>query len=387
MGIKMEKAENKPALVCVGLPTWEGDYLKSTVQLMSELAKNYRVLYVEYTRTVKDTNGLKKAELREITLANGATVHVLTPASTLPINWLGNHFLYAAGLTLNAFWLKKDILKAMQLLKMQQPLVVNAFQPGYGLKLLGKLDEVSTTYYCYDEIGEAAWCKKHGKRYEENYISKVNQVIVSSSALLEKKIRLQPHSFLVKNGVDLSVFAMEKTPKSTKKTIGYVGTIDSRIDVTLLEKTIKQFPENQFLFIGRILDKSVFSILNRFKNVHFEGAKTADELPKYIEKIDVGLIPFKKNAFTRHIYPLKINEYLASGMPVVTTPFADLTEFSSCVYIGNKQDFIEKLARALEENDMEIMQKRMALAQQNTWAQRATQFSMILNQNLPLTHK
>lgn len=368
----------KPSIVCIGLPKWEGDYLKSTVQLMSEMAAWFTVLYVEYTQTIKDTKGFKNGLLREVKVANGGKLYVLTPPSTLPINWITDNTLYDWGLTLNAKMIEKSIRQAMQQLNIQNPIVINAFQPAYGVKLLGKLNEKSTTYYCYDEIAAAEWCKKHGEEYEYAFMKKVNQVIVSSTALLEKKSQIQPNCFLVKNGVDLGIFKTNKSQKNTIKTIGYVGSIDNRLDVQLLENLIQHFPENPFLFVGRIVDEHVFKTLNRFENVRFEGAKNSEELPEFINKIDIGLIPFKKNEFTRAIYPLKINEYLASGMPVVATDFADLSDFEAYIYSTKKDDFIAQLKKAIEEDNQEIIQNRIQFAEQNTWKNRALAFSKII---------
>lgn len=83
----------------------------------------------------------------------------------------------------------------------------------------------------------------------------------------------------------------------SKKTIGYIGSIDDRIDA----ESIEAMTNYKLLFVGRIIDKSIESNLNRCPNVEFTGAKQPNELVRYMEKIDVGLIPFEKIEFTKNI--------------------------------------------------------------------------------------
>ena len=51
-------------------------------------------------------------------------------------------------------------------------------------------------------------------------------------------------------------------------------------------------------------------------NVHFLGLKIQAQLPAYLQRFDVGLIPFRVTSTTHAVSPLKVYEYLASGVPV-----------------------------------------------------------------------
>ncbi len=380
-------------IICLGLPAWEGDYLKSTVQLMSEMTHFSRVLYVEYTYTwvdvVRGLLGKNKApvkrilgrenRLRNIKLANGNEILVLTLPAILPINWISNKSIYAFFLKINTKSIERTIKKVIQKVKINNPLIINAFQPSFGLNLKGKLNEKATIYYCYDEISEASWCKKHGAWTEQAYMKMVDAIVVSSKSLLERKKTIQPNTFLVKNGVDISIFSQfKKSENAEKKTIGYIGSIDDRIDTEMMQKIIEAMPNYHFLFVGRIIDKSIESNLNRCPNVEFTGAKQPNELAKYMEKIDVGLIPFEKNEFTKNIYPLKINEYLASGMPVVSTNFADLTDFEGLIYESDETNFKENIKTAIAEKSKILIEKRIAFAKANSWKNRAVELNKII---------
>jgi glycosyltransferase involved in cell wall biosynthesis len=86
----------------------------------------------------------------------------------------------------------------------------------------------------------------------------------------------------------------------------------------------------------------------------------------------VGLIPFVKNDLTAGIYPLKINEYLALGLPVVSTHFADLSDFQGvCTVADDTNTFLAAIAQALLPQPDGEQERRRRFAEQNTWAARA----------------
>ena len=91
--------------------------------------------------------------------------------------------------------------------------------------------------------------------------------------------------------------------------------------------------------------------------------------------MDVVLIPFLKNTLTKSIYPLKINEYLAAGKPVVSTAFSDdIRTFPNLIYLAeNEQSFIDQISEALLENNPTWVQQRIDCAASNTWEARIRQ--------------
>lgn len=387
----------KNDIICLGLPAWEGDYLKSTVQLMSELTAFHNVLYVEYTYTltdvlkgffgksnvpVKRVLGIKN-RLRKIEFQNGNNIYVLTLPAVLPINWISNRSIYESFLRFNTKIIEVALKLVCKKIGFSNPLIINAFQPNYGLYLKEKLNEKATIYYCYDEISAANWCKKHGTWAEQKFMKMVDAVVVSSKALLDTKSKIQQNTFLVKNGVDTSIFSQSKKEISKRKsTIGYVGSIDDRLDLQLLQSIIESFPKHDFLFVGRIVEMCIWTQLQKYPNVKFVGSQQPEQLAEYMKIIDVGLIPFKKNEFTKNIYPLKINEYLACGMPVVSTDFADLSDFEGFIYESKNTDFGSNLILALEEKNEELIENRIAFAQQNSWKNRAAEFNQIIEKTL-----
>ena len=119
-------------------------------------------------------------------------------------------------------------------------------------------------------------------------------------------------------------------------------------------------------------------------NVIFTGKKNIAELPAYLRYVDVCIIPFLCNQLTRSIYPLKINEYLSAGKPVVSTTFSeDILSFNDVIYASDDQDaFIENIDEAIADNADSVARRRIARASQNNWEDRARQFTVIVEEFL-----
>lgn len=387
-------------ILCVGFPSWEGDYMKSTVLLMKELAKFNNVIYAEYHFTFKDLLygifrinknvpvlrmlGIKK-RARKIRVSGRHFLHVLTLPPSIPVNWVNNPIIYEALNYINALLAKWVIRKAQRKLNQIKPIVINAFSPALGNGLLKAFDEKAVIYYCYDQISHAKWAKKHGQNQEWKFIHLVDAVIVSSEELYKAKSQINKNCYLVKNGVDYNLFSksleIKKKIIKTKhtKTVGYLGSIDDRLDYELIKYLAKKLPSIHFKFVGRIVDFKVHQELEMLSNVSFTGPKNPQEIQYELATFDIGIIPFIKNEFTRNIYPLKINEYLAAGLPVVTTDFAPLNEFESLISISSEPGiFLEHLEQELNNGHHFKQEERRNHALKNSWQSRADQFNLAM---------
>ncbi|WP_367387836.1 glycosyltransferase [Lewinella sp. LCG006] len=393
-----ERAASLPPIVCVGFPRWEGaDYLSSTVQLMGELARKHRVLYVDYPFTYKDVwgndEGVPRAALsgetpalQERILAHGGKVQLLRLPPFLPANFLTNNLAYDAVLAWNAQRAARAIRKALKQLAWENPIVINAFNPALGNALAGKLNEQLLVYYCYDEISAAPWIAQHGARHEQRFLANVDLTIVSSQGLYDHKKGNTPAIALVKNGVNLDLFkttGQRPTDVPDGQIIGYVGSVDDRLNYQLLDSIALSYPEVALVFVGRIMAERAARKLATLPNVHLLGPKPPEQLGDYLESFSLGLIPFVKNDLTAGIYPLKINEYLALGLPVVSTNFADLSDFSGFIEEApNTAVFLKAVARALSGQAPATPSERRNFAAENSWQGRAEKLTTILTNHL-----
>lgn len=383
-------------ILCISNPSWEGEFATTIVELMAVAAERHNVLYVDYQFTVKDLlftlAGKAKApwkrmlglkpRLREIKLSGPHAVQVLTPPTIMSVNFLKEGGLYRRLLKSNSETVARSIDQALEKLGMTEDLIViNAFSPAMGLYNVGRFRENIHLYHCYDEIGAAEWFGAQGAALELEYMPKVDGIICTSRGLYHSKRAYNKNTFLVQNGVNFERFnqGFNDNLKVEKKIVGYVGTIDDRLDYALLEKLFKDHPDFAFHFVGRCTYGAGKRILSRFPNVELLGAMHVSALPEVLATFHAGLIPFVENDFTRGIYPLKINEYLAAGLPVILTRFSDLSEFEDTASIcDGAEAFSRALRQEIEEDSLSRRQARAEIARRNSWPGRWQEIEKII---------
>ena len=384
------------SIVCMPLTTWDSNFPNTVVKMMTLLSKENKILFVDYQFTFKDLiSSWRKPpvkrilgfdeRLQKVTTSIGSEVYVLTPPPVLPVNWIKDYASYKFFLNLNAGIIKGAIQKAMIELDIENPIVINGYNSFYGLPLAGELNEMLNIYYCYDEIKGDQWYSLHGARIEEEYMRKADMVIATSQALYESKCGINENCHVVKNGVDFAPFnSVADIPKEgTLKVVGYTGSIDERFDIDMVIFLVEQMPYARFDFVGRITNEEARRSLEVFPNVRLYGSRKPEEVPMFLPKMDVCIIPYLQNEVTKGVYPLKINEYLAAGKPVVMTDFAPLSEFNSIVRIASsKTDFLKFLREEIENNTEDKKKARIEVARKNSWENRVEELSGVIEKFL-----
>lgn len=388
-------------IVCVSNTTWEGFYTKSTVQLLSLLAQQNKVLFVEYPFTWKDLLftiigkgrapvarmlGLKKrVEAKQS--AFRTTVYQLILPPMLPSEFIKIESVYRILLRFNATIYALFVKRALKKLNMGNPFCINAYNAIYGNHLVGKLTEKLHVFYCYDGPD----IRRYGQRAvsaDRGLAQKTDGLIVTSEFLAESMKGLNPNIEVVKNGVDFNLFNTNaKTETNQNKThkVGYIGSLDHRFDLETVEFAIKNLPEYEFEFVGDQMNKHIAEVLSKYTNVKFLPPVKPYEVPELLRNCDVGLIPYLCTEYTKNIYPLKINEYLSVGVPVVLTPFAVLPEFEEIVsFAGGKEAFCNAIRNEVETDNLEKIKERIVFAKNNSWESRAVQFSNVLEKLINL---
>ncbi|OHB70912.1 MAG: hypothetical protein A2W17_03985 [Planctomycetes bacterium RBG_16_41_13] len=256
----------------------------------------------------------------------------------------------------------------------------------------GQFGESIYCYRTYDEIANF-----FSNRYiadvideiEGKNIHKVDIVFASSKAQLEKRKALHPRVFLVPNAGNFRHYNKAVTDKLERPSdiknilppiIGLISTIDFRIDFALLEAVAKSHSEWSLVIIGPLREysfegwKESINNLKSLCNVHFLGKRDFRVLPAYMKCFDIGIIPFLVNPVTNTMYPYKLHEYLAAGLPVVSTDLHELEPFKEIVRLAkSKDEFIKLIEEELQTNSLSKIQKRIEAASQNDWAVRAEQ--------------
>jgi glycosyltransferase involved in cell wall biosynthesis len=255
---------------------------------------------------------------------------------------------------------------------------------------VGALGEVLSVYYCVDDFTH--WPGVDGdliKRMEELLLDKVDFVCASSEDLCRKKSRNGARPMLLAHGVDFDHFqaqvggAKQALPDCPSPVIGFFGAISSWLDFDLLASLASMRPDWSFVLVGPV-DTDVSS-LESLANVHLSGRVSYQELPAVAAGFAVALIPFQLNEMTRSVNPLKLMEYLACGLPVVSTPLPEVLKFAGTVYIADSADgFAREIDLALAEDSPEKRQARLEVARQFSWESVAETLSAAIESALPV---
>ena len=334
---------------------WSGDPLSKT-HLMRVLAKDNRILWINAianrmpTTSSKDIsrifNKLKSftEPIREVE----PNIFVLNP---LAIPAYGNKTIVA----LNQRSLVSQVKKAIRKLGFTN--VVNmVFNPAAGM-IAGKLDESELIYYCVDEYtaftGSSAL-----KDIEEKLFRDADLVIVSAERLYDSKKGFNANTHIIRHGTDWRHFrtALDEATRIPdeianlpRPVIGFHGLLADWVDYELIRKVAEHFCDGSVVLIGKIAvdAEAAVKILDGVPNVHFLGRKPYAELPAYCKGFDVALNPFAINELTLAANPLKVREYLAAGLPVVSTDIPEVRVLEDCLVGVSTQDFIAKIEHAL----------------------------------------
>ena len=214
---------------------------------------------------------------------------------------------------------------------------------------------------------------------EEDALSRGSDlVLITSNDLLEEQQKLNPHCLLLPNACDFEHFSvslslMPSTLAPLRRPIlGYYGAISDWFDSEMIAEMAQLRPDWSIVLIGSTFGARL-DLLQSRRNVLFLGELPYKGLPAYLHGFDICLIPFKLIPLTMATNPVKLYEYLSAGKPVVAVPLPELLpcEKEGLVYIARSaQELVESIKRALNENNVELVEMRRQFAQRNTWEER-----------------
>lgn len=200
----------------------------------------------------------------------------------------------------------------------------------------------------------------------------LSDLLVASAQTLADRLATESRRevALVPNAVNLRLFRRGEYSRpldmvTGRPTITYVGALWGEwFDWEQLIALAEAYPQSSVVVIGDYRGQCP----KMLPNLHFLGLKPQRELPAYLAHSDVAIIPFKISDLTQAVSPLKVFEYLAMGVPVVSTPLREL-EGMPYVFTGaTHQDFCDQVVKAAEtEVDPVVIQRFIAA---NSWGER-----------------
>ncbi|MGI4021114.1 MAG: glycosyltransferase [Janthinobacterium lividum] len=383
----------KPALITnqdfiiVGQQAWDTEIGSNCKNIALELSKHNRVLYVNppldritLFRKKNDEKVIKRKRMLKGKEKNLVAIeHNLWnfyPACVLEsINWIKSHFIFEIFNKWNNKRYAKAIAKATQLLGFKDCVLFNDNDIFRSFYLKDFLHPKISIYYSRDFMLGTDYWKHHGEQLEPKLIAKSDICLANSHYLTNYCKRYNPKSFFVGQGCDLSIFTslnyqdLVDLEHINKPLIGYVGALSSpRLDIQLLEFIATSKPEWNIILIGPEDTGFKESILHNIKNIFFLGLKEVEVLPNYINALDVCINPQLVNEITIGNYPRKIDEYLALGKPTVAIETDGMLMFKEFTYLANnKEQFVQLIQLALDENTLQKQQERIKFAYSHSW--------------------
>lgn len=380
-------------VVCVGFNDWDNEVWTNQHHLMSRLAADgSRVLFIESLGLRRPALGSGR-DLRRMArrlrrglagprrAAGGVTVLsplVVPVHSSAPIR------------ALNARVLRATVRLAVRRARLRAP-VLWAYVPQAEV-LLDALGPEVVVYHCVDDIAaqdgvdEASFAAA-----ERRFAARADLVIASSPLLAERMRRISTRVLYAPNVADTEHFATALEPGPVdpdlsalpEPRIVFVGAIVAKkLDLDLIGALADARPTWTFALVGPVglgdPDTDV-SVLAASPNVHLLGPRPQSALPALLRGAAVGLIPYRRSRLTESIFPMKVYEYLAAGLPVVATGVPALADLDDVELVEGLDAALAAIDRALDRDMPELRRERSEAVRGHSWQARLQEIGAALS--------
>ncbi|WP_271898674.1 UDP-galactopyranose mutase [Candidatus Phyllobacterium onerii] len=181
-----------------------------------------------------------------------------------------------------------------------------------------------------DELSAFRGASTQMLELEQELFSRADLVFTGGRALFEAKSDRHSNIHCFPSSIDVAHFSKaraaignrpDREPAAPR--LGFFGVIDERLDLDLIRQASELRPGWQFIMIGPVV-KIDPTTLPQAQNLHWLGAREYADLPECLADWDIGIMPFAINASTEFISPTKTPEFLAAGVPVISTEIKDV---------------------------------------------------------------
>ncbi len=373
-------------IVCVGFADWDTELQTNQHHLMRRLAADNRVLFVESlglrrpqlaARDVRRMARRMRAGLRGPRRADG--LQVLSPL-VLPLH--ANRLARA----LNARLLPLLVRRATRKLDFRRP-ILWSYVPQAEV-LLDALDPSLVVYHCVDDISAHPSIDADSFLAAERRFAARADLVLASAPTLERRMKeLASNVLYAPNVADTELFAGALSDGPVDPSIAalphplivFCGAIVStKLDFELIASLAGARRDWSFALVGPVGpgDPRVDpSMLSAERNVHLLGMRSYEQLPEVLRGADAGLIPYAINELTSSVFPMKVYEYLAAGLPVVSTPLPALEGVEGVSTAEDAENMARLLDEELASDSPSRRAERSRLASSHSWDERLSEIA------------
>jgi hypothetical protein len=297
------------ALICVAHLRWNFVFQRPQ-HLMTRAARQFRVFYIEEP-IFGDADFLER-------YTDPSGVQVCVPHVTGGLSAAESQARTAA--------LLEDLVSSEGLKRY----VLWVYTP-MELPITAGLKPALTVYDCMDELAGFRHAPPELRQREQRLFQQADLVFTGGHRLWEAKRLQHPHAYPFPSSVEVEHFAQARVAQSDPPDqaeiphprLGFYGVLDERFGSPLVSDLARQHPEWSIVLLGPVVKVSREE-LPQEPNVHYLGQKSYAELPTYLSHWDAAIMPFARNEATEFISPTKTPEFLAAGVPVVSTAIHDV---------------------------------------------------------------
>lgn len=276
----------------------------------------------------------------------------------------------AAVRRVNGAWVERQLRRAVRSwpdavawVRWPTPEVVDAL---HALRPAAIVYECVDAYDAYPDWAPP-WRAIH-EAAEAELLARADAVVVPSPPLAERFGPRHPNVHLVPHGVDL--FPWRARPNDVRRVLGFVGTLDYRLDTAVVGEVARRHPEWQVRLMGPV-QRGFRAGEVALPNVRVEPPVPHARIGGVLADLDLGLMAYVDEPTHRAACPVKALEFLAAGRPAVATPNRALQEYRGLMYFATSPDeFVRQAERALIEDTPERARQRRAAAAARTWDRR-----------------
>lgn len=276
-------------------------------------------------------------------------------------------------------------LRAASVERLTAPALCYVWRPDYA-EAAAPLAPVPLVYHCYDKYDRYIGASEHRVRVEEEHLTQRAALCVVASTKLGEHVReLGARRVLVlRHGVDAEQFRQGLEPPEALQRIprprlGVVARLNEALDVAAIAQIADDRPDWSLVLVGGVHFSDAsrgarFATLCRMPNVHHFGPQPQGDIPRWLCGFDVGLVCYDLAMWGPYNQPIKLYEYLACGLPVVSSDIQAARELGDMVERSSETDeWVPAIERALAPASSALAQRRLAFAQANSWERRVAE--------------